>query len=426
MRKFLTLLAAVLFLGACARDDEHVLKVYNWIDYIDESVIPEFEAWYEEQTGEPVHVDYHVFEINEKMLSQIEKERVSFDVFCPSDYIIERLLKSDLLLPIGHDFGATPNYIDAHISPFVRSCFDKLEGGGKNANDYAVGYMWGTTGILYNGQYVTDEEASTWDVLRNPKFADKIFIKDSPHDVFSHVILYLRHEDVEAGKVTMDELMHDSSDAALRAFETYMKQVSPLVAGWESDFGKDQMTQERGWISMNWSGDALLAIEEGREKGVDLRYVCPKEGFAVWMDGWVIPKFAKNTQAARYWIDFLCRPDIIIRNVAVTGYVSASNAPEILEAFTNEKHQPIDLSYFFGPDATACRVNPILYPPREEIDRSTMEHDWGDRSQALSAVWRRAKGETTIVTSIIIFGILFLVAVILTLLQRMTTKKDEA
>jgi len=106
--------------------------------------------------------------------------------------------------------------------------------------------------------------------------------------------------------------------------------------------------------------------------------------------------------------------------------VSASNAPEILEAFTNEKHQPIDLSYFFGPDATACRVNPILYPPREEIDRSTMEHDWGDRSQALSAVWRRAKGETTIVTSIIIFGILFLVAVILTLLQRMTTKKDEA
>lgn len=319
MRKFLTLLAAVLFLGACARDDEHVLKVYNWIDYIDESVIPEFEAWYEEQTGEPVHVDYHVFEINEKMLSQIEKERVSFDVFCPSDYIIERLLKSDLLLPIGHDFGATPNYIDAHISPFVRSCFDKLEGGGKNANDYAVGYMWGTTGILYNGQYVTDEEASTWDVLRNPKFADKIFIKDSPHDVFSHVILYLRHEDVEAGKVTMDELMHDSSDAALHAFETYMKQVSPLVAGWESDFGKDQMTQERGWISMNWSGDALLAIEEGREKGVDLRYVCPKEGFAVWMDGWVIPKFAKNTQAARYWIDFLCRPDIIIRNVAVTG-----------------------------------------------------------------------------------------------------------
>ena len=344
MKRFFILLAAALSLLACSEDRSAILKVYNWSDYIDESVIPEFESWYEEQTGEPIRVIYQTFDVNETMLSKIEKGHEDFDVVCPSDYIIERMLASDLLLPIDREFGDTPNYIDGNLSPFVRSCFDKMEGQGKNASDYAVGYMWGTTGILYNAKYVTEEEASTWDVIRNNKFADKIFIKDSPRDVFSQIIIYLRRDELAAGTVTLDELMHDSSDEALAAVEAYMKEVKPLVAGWEADFGKDQMTQERGWLSMNWSGDAVWAIEEAQEMGVDLRYICPKEGFTVWFDGWVIPKFAQNTKAAKYWINFMSRPDIVIRNVDVTGYVSASGAPEVLEAFTDEEFEPIDLS----------------------------------------------------------------------------------
>ena len=304
------------------------------------------------------------------------------------------MLQNHLLLPIDRDFGNTPNYIDENLSPYVRDRFDKMNAGGFNANDYAVGYMWGTTGILYNAKYVTDEEASTWDVIRNPKFADKIFIKDSPRDVFSQIIIYLRREDVAAGKVTLDELMYDSSDEALEAVEAYMKEVRPLVAGWEADFGKDQMTQERGWVSLNWSGDGVWAIEEAEEMGVELRYSLPKEGFAVWFDGWVIPKFAENIRAAKYWINFMSRPDIVIRNVDVTGYVSVSGAQEVLEAFTDESYDPIDLSYFFGPGAESVCVNPVLYPPKEDIDRSTQEHDWGDRTPELVAMWNRVKGSS--------------------------------
>ena len=336
------------------------------------------------------------------------------------------MLQNDLLLPLDRDFGDTPNYIDGNLAPYIRSCFDKMEAGGKNANDYSVGYMWGTTGILYNAKYVTDEEASTWDILRNPKFADKIFIKDSARDVFSQIILFLRQQDILDGKVTMDELMHDSSDEAMAEVENYMKQVKPLVAGWEADFGKDQMTQERGWISLNWSGDGVWAIEEAEEVGVELRYSLPKEGFTVWFDGWVIPKYARNVKAAKYWINFMSRPDIVIRNVEETGYVSVSGAPEVMEAFIDEDYDPIDLSYFFGPEATAVCANPVLYPDRADIERSTQEHDWGDRTPDLVAMWSRVKGESANAMTGIVIGVVLAAALAFALYKRFGNRRRKS
>ncbi|MBP5504520.1 MAG: ABC transporter substrate-binding protein [Bacteroidales bacterium] len=420
MKRFFSFaaLAALLLIGGCKADRSTVLKVYNWSDYIDEDVIPEFEQWYEEQTGEKVQVIYQTFDINETMLSKIERGKEDFDVVCPSDYIIERMLKNDLLLPLNRDFGDTPNYIDDNLSPYIRAQFDKIDGGDKNANDYAVGYMWGTTGILYNAKYVTDEEASTWDIIRNAKFADRIFIKDSPRDVYSQIILYIHQKDIEEGRITRDELMNYTSDDDIAAVEAYMRQVKELVAGWEADFGKDQMTQELGYVNLTWSGDAVWAIEEAQTVGVDLRYVCPKEGFTVWFDGWVIPKYAHNVKAASYWINFMSRPDIVIRNVDVTGYVSASGAPEVMDAFASDEFDPIDVSYFFGPEATAVGLDPVLYPDKADIERSTMEHDWGEHTADLVSMWSRVKGNTMNVSTVIIL-VVAAIAVILAVVARM-------
>lgn len=426
MKKLFSIIAATALLAGCAQDRSAVLKVYNWSDYIDEEVIGEFEEWYEEQTGESVKVIYQTFDINETMLSKIEKGHEDYDVVCPSDYIIERMLQKDLLLPIGRDFGTTPNYIDGSISPYVTSCFEKMDGGGKNANDYSVGYMWGTTGILYNAKYVTAEEASTWDILRNPKFADKIFVKDSPRDIYSQVITYIRRNELENGTVSLDELMYYSSDEAIAEVENFMKQVKPLVAGWEADFGKEQMIQERGWVNLTWSGDAVWAIEEAREIGVDLRYECPKEGFTVWFDGWVIPKYAQNEKAARYWINFMCRPDIVIRNVDVTGYVSASGAPEVLEAFTDEDYAPIDLSYFFGPQAASVCANPVLYPDNSDIMRSTMEHDWGENTEKLIQMWSRVKGSNANMSTVIVISAVLAAAVIFGLYSHISKSRKTS
>ncbi len=393
MKKILLFLASALMLGACAQDREQVLKVYNWSDYMDYSVIPEFEKWYEEQTGEKVKVIVQTFDINETMLSKIEKGHEDYDVVCPSDYIIERMVRNDLLLPIGNDFGDTPNYIEQYVSPYVRSCFNKLDCGDKNANDYAVGYMWGTTGLIYNAKYVKPEEVSTWNVLRNPKFDGKIFIKDSARDMFCQIIIYLHREDLAAGRVTVDELMLDSSDEAIAEVEAFLQEASQYVAGWEADFGKDQMVRERAWISVNWSGDGVWSREQAKPLGVDLRYILPEEGYTVWFDGWVIPKFARNPKAARYWINFMNRPDIVVRNMDITGYVSTSAAAEVLEKFIDESYDPIDLSYFFGPEADSVRVDPVLYPDRSVIEKGGLEHDWGDRTPLLVEMWSRVKGD---------------------------------
>lgn len=395
MKKLFSLLLALAVLAGCENDREHILKVYNWGDYIDEALIPEFEQWYEEQTGEPVRIIYQTFDINETMLSKIEKGHEDFDVVCPSDYIIERMLRSDLLLPMQLDFGDTPNYIEQYVAPYIKDCFNLIEGSGKNANDYSVGYMWGTTGILYNTKYVDAEDARTWDIIRNPKYAGKIFIKDACRDVYCPVSIYLHRDELESGEVTLDELMWDSSDETIAAVESYMAQVKPLVAGWEADFGKEQMTQEHGWLNFTWSGDAVWAIEEARDVNVDLKYEVPQEGSNVWFDGWVIPKYAKNVKAASYFINFLCRPDVAIRNMDFIGYVSAVASPEVFEAMQDEEFgEPVDVRYFFGDleGAEAAMMSPVQYPDVSVIDRCAMMHDWGDETPKLTAMWSRVKG----------------------------------
>ena len=427
MKRFSTLVAfaaAILMTASCGGDRSSVLKVYNWSDYIDESLISEFEQWYEQQTGEKVTIVYQTFDINETMLSKIEKGQEDYDVVCPSDYIIERMLQKDLLLPINKDFGQTQNYIDETTSPHIRNYFNKIDGKGKNANDYAVGYMWGTTGILYNRGHVKDSDARTWNIIRNKDYDGKIFIKDAARDVYAPVLIYLKQNELKDGTVTLDDLMYDSSDESLAAAENFLCEAKELIAGWEADFGKEQMIKEEGWVNLTWSGDAQWAIEEAKEVGVDLAYTVPEEGSTIWFDGWVIPKYAKNIKAASYFINFMCRPDVAIRNMDETGYVSAAASPEILEAITDEDYEPLDLSYFFGEEATAIPANPVVYPDKSTIDNCSLEHDWGDDTAKLIAMWSRVKGSDASSTTYIVIGVV-LVAIIASIIISRNKKKNR-
>ena len=391
--KFLaTGILALSAVSVFAEDRSNVLKVYNWSDYIAEGVLDDFKSWYKEQTGESIDVIYMTFDVNEAMLSKIEKGHEDYDVVCPSDYIIERMLDKGLLLPLDFkSLGSTPNYIEANRSPFIEQMFRSINPS-IDANQYSVAYMWGTTGIIYNPKFVTREEASTWDVIRNPKFAGKILIKDAPRDVYAPVLIYLKQNELKSGKVTLQDLMRDSSDESLQMVQDYLMQCKPGVNGWEADLGKEQMTKNRAHVSLNWSGDAVWAIEEAAAVNVELDYVVPEEGSTVWFDGWVIPKYAKNIKAATYFINFMCRPDIAIRNMEETGYVASNGSREVLESQIDESFEPIDLSYFFGPDASAVRVNPILYPDLSVIERCALEHDWGDDTEKLLKMWQNVKG----------------------------------
>ena len=417
MLLFSAVLAAVPFISAKADDDRaHILKVYNWADYIDEDLIPEFEQWYKENTGEEVHVLYQTFDINEVMLTKIETGHEDYDVVCPSEYIIERMLKNDLLLPLDRNFGSVPDYTE-NVSPFAVEKFDEMSASGRRASDYAVGFMWGTTGIMYYKAYVKKEEAQTWGILWDPKYEGKILMKDAVRDVYGSLMMYIRQDEIKSGRMTRQHVMNDASDASLKLFEDTMLCAKKNFAGWEVDFGKERMVQGKAWANITWSGDAMWALDEVGDE-IDLDYVVPVEGSNVWFDGWVIPKYAKNVKAANWFINFMCTSENAIRNMDAIGYVSVIGTPEVLEYKIDESlEETIDLSYFFGEGADSVKVNSIQYPDAKTIERCALMHDAGNRTEAMLDMWSRIKGDSLHTATIIIIGLVIAAIIVFAVMK---------
>lgn len=413
----LTLLCCIGLFASCGGSNEqrsHVLKIYNWADYIDEDVLAEFPAWYKQQTGEDIRIIYQVFDINEIMLTKIERGHEDFDVVCPSEYIIERMLKKDLLLPINRNFGKTPDYIP-NISPYIQKELNKTSQPERTTTDYAVPYMWGTAGILYNKNFITEEESGSWYCLWNVKNKGKILMKDSYRDAYGTAIIYAHAKELADSTVTVEQLMNDNSSEAIELAEKYLKSMKPNISGWEADFGKEMMTKNKTWLNLTWSGDAVWAIDEANAVGVELDYKVPREGSNIWYDGWVIPKYSRNVKAASYFINYLCQPEIAMRNMDAIGYVSAVATPEIMEAKIDTTiEERSDLSYFFGEikGADSLQINPVQYPDRKIVERCAMIRDFGDRTELVLEMWSRVKGDnlnTGIVLLIFaVFGILFI------------------
>ena len=418
------ILASLLLLG-CSNDRSNILKVYNWADYINEELLDEFEQWYFEQTGEKVEIIYQTFDINETMLSKIELGHEDYDVVCPSEYIIERMLMNDLLLPINRDFGKTPDYTQ-NVSPYIIEKFNQIEGHGKNANDYSVGYMWGTVGLIYNPKYVESSQVDSWEVLRNPAYKGKILMKDAFRDVYTSLLIALNKDEIDAGRKDIRTLSFNADEKSIKMVEDYLVSFRESIGGWEADFGKEQMTKELAWLNMSWSGDAQWAIDEAAEVDVELEYAVPSAGSIAWFDGWVIPKYAKNVKAASYFINFMCMPENAISNMDYIGYVSAIGGEEVLESMCNEESfEPIDVSYFFGEDAKEAHINPIMYPDSQIIDRCGMMHDVG--TEELLKMWSRVKGAnasafTYIIIGAVLGGLLLAVILKYTRKRRVTHK----
>jgi spermidine/putrescine transport system substrate-binding protein len=347
------------------------------------------------------------------------------------------MLRNELLLPI-----LTPevveeidskgiNYFDC-VSPYIKEQFGLLEAPeGIDPNDYSVGYMWGTTGILYNKNYVSEEEASSWALMFDERLKDKIFVKDAFRDVYSPMLIYAKTLNARAEGLlaedeildidTIHELMYDSSDDSIALVESYLKRMKELVAGWEADFGKEMMTQEKAWINLMWSGDAVWAIDEASSVDVELGYTVPKEGSVVWFDGWVIPKYARNLRAARYFIDYMCLPENAIRNMDATGYVSVVATEEVFDALEDlcyAEPEISDLSYLFVDSegnpiegSESVMADPVLYPDRSVIARCGVMHDSGDRTDKMLEMWSRVKGDNLSVGMLV--GIIVFFSVLL-------------
>jgi spermidine/putrescine transport system substrate-binding protein len=388
--------AIISFCSSCRESDESrkkILKIYNWADYIDEGLLTEFPEWYKEQTGEDVKIVYQVFDMPEVMYTKVVMGKEDFDLACPTQYLIERMLKEEMLLPIDRNFGKTPDYL-GNISPFLRERMDAFSVPGKKAVDYMVPYMWGTSGILYNTKKISRKEVESWSCMWNPKNKGKILMKDHYWDVYNMAAIYGFYPDIVSGKRSRYDVSNDHTTEDIAMVEKQLKLLKPNLAGWEADFGKEMMTKGEIWMNYAWSGDAVWAIEEASTVGVSLDYVVPNEGSNIWFDGWIIPKYARNVKAASYFLNYLCQSKIALRNMDISGYSSAVASPEIIDALLDSTLTgTVNLSYFFGPGNDRLQINSVHYPDSSVVSRCVLLHDFLDKNNQILEMWSRVKGD---------------------------------
>jgi spermidine/putrescine transport system substrate-binding protein len=393
---FLTVLWIACSLSVQAEDRQQVLRVANWVDYIDLDLIPEFEEWYHRTTGEKIRVDYNTYTMPDTMYYQVANEHFDYDVCCPPEYLVERMMRHNLLQPIDTvDFlsRGVPNWMKgtaAFLDEAIQRYGDIYN---VNSKTYAVPFQWGTTSVVYNTKYVSREDVESWDFLFNSKFKGKIRIKDAFSDLFTILTLYGGYKDVQEGRITRDQLAGNLTNENLAIIRDLLERMRPQIVGWEFDDGKERMASGEDWLAVTWNGDAQWALGHAAPD-VKLDVIVPKEGSDLWVDCWVIPSYAANVKAASYWINYMCKYEHAIRCMKVTNWPSAIATPEILEALTDTTlTETIDLSYFFGPEGREAHIDPLLYsfPPHSDVKRLAIMRDVGDRMEDVRDIWDQIK-----------------------------------
>ena len=319
--------------------------VYNWGEYIDPEIIDLFE----EETG--IDVIYEEFETNEIMYPKIQSGAIAYDVVCPSDYMIQRMIENDLLAEINYDHIPNLKYIGDNYMKMSRQ-FDP-------ENKYSVPYLWGTVGILYNKKMV-DEPVDSWGILWDKKYEDSILMQDSVRDAFAVALKYLGYS---LNSTDLDEL---------EAAKNLLIEQKPLVQAYVIDQVRDKMIGGEAALGVIYSGEALYCQQENP----DLDYVIPKEGTNIWIDSWVIPKNAKNVENAEAFINFLCRPDIAKMNFDYITYSIPNTAGRDLI------------------DDESLRNSPIAFPDDSKLENCETFRFLGDDNDALyNRLWREIKSK---------------------------------
>ena len=264
--------AAPLEVQAAGEDKpDVVLRVCNWEEYIDlgdwdeeetielesgdiigeNSMIEDFEEWYEENYGVKVKVEYSTFGTNEDLYNMLTLGD-EFDLVCPSEYMIMKLMREGQTVPLSEEFfdpSIENNYYIKGVSPYIKKIFDEHEIGGEPWSRYAAGYMWGVTGIVYNPEVVEREEASTWKILSDPKYSRQVTIKDNVRDSYFAAVGAIKADLLTSPEFTSDpdyaqkleDEMNDTSPEMIAQVQDYLQMCKDNVYSFETDSGKADM-----------------------------------------------------------------------------------------------------------------------------------------------------------------------------------------
>lgn len=319
--------------------------VYNWGEYIDPVVLEMFT----EETG--IEVIYDEYETNETMYPKVANGAAEYDIVCPSDYMIQKMIDNDLLAEI--DFDNVPNLKNIDKNYMIQSQeFDP-------ENKYSVPYCVGTVGILYNKTMV-DEPIDSWDVLWDERYADNILMQDSVRDAF---MVSLKRLGYSMNSMDAKELEKAKNDLIAQ---------KPLTQAYVVDQVRDKMIGNEAAIGVIYSGEAIYTQKENP----DLEYVIPKEGTNVWIDSWCILKDAPNKENAEAFINFLCRPDIALINFE---YITYSTPNTEARALIEDE---------------SIRNSTIAFPDLSQYEHLETYHYLGEEADRMyNDLWKEVKSE---------------------------------
>ncbi len=317
------------------------LNILNWGEYID----PELIELFEQETG--VKINYIELTSNEEMLIKLRSSDSPYDLCFPSDYIIEQMIREDMLQPL--DYSKIPNA--KNIDPKMIEITNVFDPG----NKYSLPYMWGTVGILYNTDMVT-EPVNSWGILWDEKYAGQVWMYDSVRDSLGITLKYLGYE------------MNTRSEEEVAAARDKLIEQAPIRKGWGTDDLRSTMENGKAAMCVIYSGDAFCSIDACE----NLAYAVPDEGSNVWFDNVIIPKTAKNLEAAHAFINFLNDGNIAARNTEYIFYSTPNKAAmDRLDEYFTE--------------------NETYNPPQEVLDRCEVFHDLGDFTEVFSKAWSAIK-----------------------------------
>ena len=376
------ILAISLMPAAAAADNE--ITVYNWGQYISDGTDGSLDviAAFEEETG--IKVNYLTFDSNESMYTKLKTGGTTFDVIIPSDYMISKLIEEDMLEPLNFDNIPNYQYID---EAFRNQSYDP-------ENAYSVPYTWGTVGLIYNSQYVSAEDAASWNCLWNEKYSGKILMFDNPRDAFAIAESILGYS------------LNTENEDELRAAADLLTKQKGLVQSYVMDQIFDKMQRGEAWAAPYYAGDYLTMVEENP----DLAFSFPKEGFNIFIDAMCIPKGCQNKEGAEAFINFLCRPDICAANLDYLGYSAPETAAKEL----------------MDPEVTS---SPVAYPDDETLARTESFGALSTQAtQMMNDLWLNVKttgSNTTLYIVISVVAVLAVAAVFIVMNARRRRKKSR-
>lgn len=367
---FALLLALTCFTGCGSKDETLVLNVYNWGEYISDgsegsvNVNEEFEKYYYNTFGQKVKINYTTYASNEDMYNKLSSGATSYDVVIPSDYMIARMIKEDMLLKL--DFENIPNY--KYIDEQYKNAYYDPK------SEYSVPYFCGYVGIIYNTDMV-EGEITDWDCLWNEKYKGKILQFNNPRDAFGTALYYKGYDVNSYNKEEWNEA------------KELLKEQKPYVQSYVMDEIFNKMKNGSAAIAPYYVGDFLSMYEDNDSLAVTY----PKSQTNIFVDAMCIPKSTRNKELAEQYINFCLTEQISVANAEYVYYAS----PNVL---VKDNEEYIEYMTEVHPDAIE-----ILYP-KEGINASYYENLSPEMLGYMNSLWEELKIENSVGAWVYIFA----------------------